>query len=55
MPQPLVWQRRLMSSQQAIIGPAPIEEVEKMNVVVVRDIEQRSGQGRGFLQDKTLM
>ena len=47
MPQPLVWQRRPMPSQQAIIGPAPIEGVEKMNVVVVRDTEQRSGQGTG--------
>ena len=36
MPRPLVWQRRQMSSQQATTGPAPMEEVERTNVVVVR-------------------
>ena len=34
--QPLVWQRRQMSSQQATTVPAPIEEVEQTNTVVVR-------------------
>jgi len=42
-----VWQRRPMPSQQAIIGPAPMEGVERMNVVVVKDAEQGSGQGAG--------
>jgi len=35
LPQPLVWQRRQMP-QQAAIGPAPMEGVERTNVVVVR-------------------
>ena len=43
MPQPLVWQRRQQPPQQAITGPALMEEVERMNVVVVRG----SGQGMG--------
>ena len=43
MPQPLVWQRRQPPSQQATIGPAPVEGVERTNAVVVR----RSGQGIG--------
>ena len=41
MPRPLVWQRRQQPPQQATIGPAPIEGVERTNVVVVR------GQGQG--------
>ena len=41
MPQPLVWQRRQMPSQQATTGPAPMEGVERTNMVVVR------GQGAG--------
>ena len=36
LPRPLVWQRRQPLPQQATIGPAPIEGVERMNVVVVR-------------------
>ena len=40
LPRPLVWQRRQMP-QQATIGPAPIEGVERTNAVVVR------GQGQG--------
>ena len=35
MPQSLVWQRRQILSQQATTGPAPIEEVERTNAVVV--------------------
>ena len=35
LPRPLVWQRRQMP-QQATIGPAPMEGVERMNAVVVR-------------------
>jgi len=40
LPQPLVWQRRQMP-QQATMGPAPMEGVERTNAVVVR------GQGQG--------
>ena len=40
LPRPLVWQRRQMP-QQATIGPAPMEGVERTNAVVVR------GQGQG--------
>jgi len=35
LPRPLVWQRRQMP-QQATMGPAPMEGVERTNVVVVR-------------------
>jgi len=41
LPQLLVWQRRQMP-QQATMGPAPIEGVERTNAVVVR------GQGQGM-------
>jgi len=41
MPQPLVWQRRQQPPQQATIGPALMEGVERTNAVVVR------GQGQG--------
>ena len=34
--QPLVWQRRQPLPQQATTGPAPMEGVERTNVVVVR-------------------
>ena len=44
LPQPLVWQRRQMP-QQATIGPAPMEGVERTNAVVVR--ESGVGQGMG--------
>jgi len=37
-----VWQRRQPLPQQATIGPAPIEGIERMNAVVVR------GQGVGI-------
>ena len=43
--QPLVWQRRQMP-QQATMGPALIEGVERMNVVVVRG--QGTGQSMGI-------
>ena len=43
LPQPLVWQRRKMPSQQAIMGPAPMEGVERTNVVVVRGAGQEQG------------
>ena len=41
LPRPLVWQRRQPLSQQATMGPAPMEGVERTNAVVVR------GQGQG--------
>ena len=37
LPRPLVWQRRQIP-QQATIGPAPMEEVERMNMVVIRGV-----------------
>ncbi len=43
LPQPLVWQMRQMPPQQATIGPAPMEGVERTNVVVVRGTEQEVG------------
>ena len=42
LPRPLVWQRRQMP-QQATIGPAPMEGIERTNAVVVRG----AGQGAG--------
>ena len=36
LPRPLVWQRRQPLPQQATIGPAPLEGVERTNAVVVR-------------------
>ena len=45
LPQPLVWQKRLMP-QQATMGPAPMEGVERTNVVVVRG--QGVGQSMGI-------
>ena len=41
LPQPLVWQRRQQLPQQVTTGPAPMEGIERTNVVVVR------GQGQG--------
>ena len=43
LPQPLVWQRRQMLPQQATTRSAPMEEVERMNAVMVRG----PGQGMG--------
>jgi len=43
LPQPLVWQRRQPLPQQATTGPAPIEGVERMNVVVIRGTRQGVG------------
>jgi len=42
LPRPLVWQRRQMP-QQATMGPAPMEGIERTNAVVVRG----AGQGAG--------
>jgi len=36
-----VWQRRQIPSQQATMGPAPIEGVERINAVVVRGAGQK--------------
>ena len=44
LPRPLVWQRRQPLPQQATTGPAPMEGVERTNVVVVRG----SGQGQSM-------
>jgi len=43
LPRPLVWQRRQPLPQQATIGPAPMEGIERTNAVVVK--EQRQGMG----------
>ena len=45
LPRPLVWQRRQPLPQQATMGPAPMEGVERTNAVVVRG--QGAGQGMG--------
>jgi len=37
-----VWQRRQIPSQQATMGPTPMEGIERINAVVVR------GAGRGM-------
>ena len=47
LPRPLVWQRRQPLPQQATTGPAPMEGVEKTNVVVIRGQGQGAGQGAG--------
>ena len=41
LPRPLVWQRRQPMPQQATMGPAPMEGIERTNAVVIR------GQGQG--------
>ena len=43
LPQPLVWQKRQPLPQQTTMGPAPMEEVERMNAVVIRGQEQGAG------------
>ena len=43
LPRPLVWQRRQLMPQQATMGPAPMEGVERMNAVVVRGQGQNAG------------
>ena len=47
LPRPLVWQRRQPLPQQATTGPAPMEGVERMNVVVVRGAGLGVGQNMG--------
>jgi len=46
LPRPLVWQRRQMP-QQATMGPAPMEGIERMNAVVVRGLGVGGGQNMG--------
>ena len=43
LPRPLVWQRRQPLPQQATIRPAPMEGVERTNVVVIRGQVQGAG------------
>jgi len=38
-----VWQRRQSLPQQVTMGPAPMERIERTNVVVVRGVEQGAG------------
>ena len=40
LPQPLVWQKKQPLPQQATMGPAPMEGIERTNVVVVRGQKQ---------------
>jgi len=47
LPRPLVWQRRQPLPQQATTGPAPMEGVERTNVVVVRGAGAGMGQSMG--------
>ena len=47
MLRPLVWQRRQQLPQQATIGPAPMEGIERMNAVVVRELGVGGGQSTG--------
>ena len=44
LPRPLVWQRKQPLPQQVTTRPAPMEEVERMNAVVVRGQEAGVGQ-----------
>jgi len=37
LPRPLVWQRKQSLPQQATTEPAPMEGVERINAVVVRE------------------
>ena len=47
LPQPLVWQRRQPLPQQVTTGPAPMEDVERMNTVVIRGSAVGSRQNMG--------
>jgi len=47
LPRPLVWQRRQPLPQQATTGPAPMEGIERTNVVVVRGARAGVGQSMG--------
>jgi len=54
LPRPLVWQRR-QTPQQATMGPAPMEGVERTNAVVVREVEQGQDIGIPPRQDPYAM
>ena len=43
LPQPLVWQRRQMPSQQVTTGPTLIEGIERTNTVIIREQRQEMG------------
>jgi len=49
-PRPLVWQRRQPLPQQATMGPAPMEGIERTNAVVVRGTGGRESQNAGVPQ-----
>ena len=55
LPRPLVWQRRQPLPQQAAIGPAPMEGVERTNAVVVRGAGQGQSTGAPPRQDPFTM
>ena len=48
LPRPLVWQRRQLLPQQATTRPAPMEGVERTNVVVVRGLGGEVRQSMGM-------
>jgi len=48
MPRSLVWQKRQPLLQQATMGPAPMEGIERTNVVVVRGSGAGTGQNVGI-------
>ena len=43
LPQPLVWQRRQIPSQQVTTGPTPMEGIERTNTVIIREQRQEMG------------
>ena len=47
LPRPLVWQKRQPLPQQATTEPAPMEGMERTNVVVVKGLGQGTGQNAG--------
>ena len=51
LPRPLVWQRRQPLPQQATTGPAPMEGVERTNVVVVRGSGVGQSEGAPLRRD----
>jgi len=55
LPQPLVWQRRQPLPQQATMGPALIEDIERTNAVVVRGSENRQNTGAPLRWDPYAM
>jgi len=55
LPRPLVWQRRQLLPQQATMGPAPMEGIERTNAVVVRGSESRQNTGAPLRRDSYAM